>query len=104
MAQKVRPLVGVHLGDQAGGGVHAHAVGEGGLSIFVQPLEDLRRVVRGQLREQLRGLVVVELADDVGDVLGMDLVQQLADFRLGFPAAASRARDRSAVPDALAPD
>ena len=50
------------------------------LTGFVQALENRRCVVGMKSGQQLRSLYVVELLDDVGDVLGMDLFEQVDDL------------------------
>ena len=47
------------------------------LLVLVETLEDGRGVFGRQMREERRGLVWVELADDVGEVFGVDLVEEL---------------------------
>ena len=46
--------------------------------MLVEALEDGRGVLGGHPRQQLAGLVGIELADEVRQVLGVDLVEQLA--------------------------
>ena len=50
------------------------------LLVLLEALENRRRVLRGHPREERRGLVGFELAEDVGEVLGVDLVEQHADL------------------------
>ena len=79
-AEEVRAVVGVHLRRDARDRPAPHELGQSMLAIFVETREHLRRVVGGQRRDELRCLVVVEVGDDFGDVLGMDLVEQLDDL------------------------
>ena len=50
------------------------------LLLLVEPLEDGGRVLRGQSREKLPRLVGVEVAYEVGQVLRVDLVEELTDL------------------------
>ena len=79
-AEQVGAIVGGHLAGDLRDRLGRHLLYELALLVLVEALEDGRRLLGREPREELGGFVGVEIRDDIGEVLGMDLVEQLADL------------------------